>query len=89
LTSALFARLVFDTFVNVILTKVTSKTRVLAIALVVIEQIGTMASIAGIVCTFVNVFFAFATGEARRASAGVGQRTINGCAGCPILTRLP
>jgi len=89
LTSALLAWLVFNTFVDVILTKVTSKTRVLAIALVVIEQIGTMASIAGIVCAFVNVFFAVAAGEARRTSAGIGQSAIDGCASCPILTRLP
>ena len=71
LTSSLLANIFYQTFVDVMLTMVASKTRVLAIALVVIEQIRALTSVTRIGSTFINVFFAVASRVPRWTGARV------------------
>ena len=71
LTSSLLANIFYQTFVDVMLTMVASKTRVLAIALVVIEQVCALTSVTRIGSTFINVFFAVASRVPRWTGARV------------------
>ena len=71
LTSSLLANIFYQTFVDVMLTMVASKTRVLAIALVIVEQIRALTSVTRIGSTFINVFFAVASRVPRWTRARV------------------
>ena len=72
LTTALLTGIVHQTLVDVKLANFTSETSAFAVTLVGIEQICTLAAVAGIVSTFINIFLAISASVARWASARVG-----------------